>query len=129
MPPRKKCVFKTSKIAFQAHFDHKLVLTDLWLTNTYPLISKRIKSNWRIIQEYINLLNFLDILGGNWSLLCVCHQEYMYMCICKKGKEYRTRYNMLRIRRFVKLRSRNSKIDQWESSTQTANCGCGLSAN
>ena len=39
-PPRKKGILETSEIAFQAYFDRKLVLTDLWLKNTYPL-SKR----------------------------------------------------------------------------------------
>jgi hypothetical protein len=30
-PPRKKIIFKTSEIAFQAYFDQKFVLIDLWL--------------------------------------------------------------------------------------------------
>ena len=27
----------TSEIAFQVYFDRKIVLTDVWLKNTYPL--------------------------------------------------------------------------------------------
>ena len=36
-PPWKKPILETSEIAFQAYLDQKLVLTDLWLKNTYLL--------------------------------------------------------------------------------------------
>ena len=37
LPPGKKVTLETSEFAFQAYFDQKFVLTDLWLKNTYPL--------------------------------------------------------------------------------------------
>ena len=33
-PQERKVILETSEIAFQAYFDQKLVLTDLWLKNT-----------------------------------------------------------------------------------------------